>query len=83
MFWICQINRHIMFLALCQSTWGKTYSINDVKAGDLVQYGNTSGSGHTIFVTNVSGDTITFVDCNGNGNYSNGTKVNEVMCKVG
>lgn len=57
------------------STWGKTYSINDVKAGDLVQYGNTSGSGHTIFVTNVSGDTITFVDCNGNGNYSNGTKV--------
>ena len=50
------------------STWGRVNSINNVKAGDLVQYGNTSGSGHTIFVTNVSGDTITFVDGNGNGN---------------
>lgn len=57
------------------STWGRVNSINNVKAGDLVQYGNTSGSGHTIFVTNVSGDTITFVDCNGNGNYSGGNKV--------
>ena len=57
------------------SSWTKVYSINDVKAGDLIQYGNTSGSGHTIFVTGVSGDTITFLDCNGNGNYSGGTKV--------
>ena len=57
------------------STWGKGYNINEVKSGDLIQYGNTSGSGHTVFVTNVSGDTITFVDCNGNGNYSGGNKV--------
>ena len=56
-------------------SWSKSYDISTVKAGDLVQYGNTSGSGHTIFVTSVSGSTITFVDCNGNGNYSGGTKV--------
>ncbi|ADU23792.1 Ricin B lectin (plasmid) [Ruminococcus albus 7 = DSM 20455] len=57
------------------SSWTKSYSISEVKAGDVIQYGNTMGSGHTIFVTSVSGDTITFVDCNGNGNYSGGSKV--------
>ena len=55
--------------------WEVSYSIDGVKAGDVLQYGNTSGSGHTVFVTSVTGDTITFVDCNGNGNYSGGTKV--------
>ena len=57
------------------STWKKVYSINNVKKGDLIQYGSTNGSGHTIFVTSVSGDTITFVDCNGNGNYGGANKV--------
>ena len=52
------------------SSWSRVYSISNVKKGDILQYGNTSGNGHTVFVTNVSGDTITFVDCNGNGNYS-------------
>ena len=55
--------------------WPQYNSISSVKPGDILQYGNTSGSGHTVFVTGVSGDTITFVDCNGNGNYSGGTKV--------
>ena len=55
--------------------WPQVNSISGVKKGDIVQYGNTSGSGHTIFVTDVSGNTITFVDCNGNGNYSGGNKV--------
>lgn len=45
-------------------TWATSYDINDVKAGDVVQYGNTNGSGHTIFVTSVSGDTIYYTDCN-------------------
>lgn len=44
--------------------WPKSYSLSTVKKGDVVQYGNTSGNGHTIFVTGVSGDTITYVDCN-------------------
>ena len=57
------------------STWKKVYSINNVKKGDLIHYGSTNGSGHTVFVTSVSGDTITFVDCNGNGNYSGANKV--------
>ena len=57
------------------STWQRGYDIYSVKPGDLIQYGNTSGQGHTVFVTAVSGNTITFVDCNGNGNYSGSTKV--------
>lgn len=57
------------------SSWSKIYSINNVKKGDILQYGNTTGGGHTIFVTNVSDNTITFVDCNGNGNYSGSTYV--------
>lgn len=57
------------------SSWGVDYNFDHVKEGDLIQYGNTKGSGHTVFVTNVSGNTITFVDCNGNGNYNGGTKV--------
>ena len=57
------------------STWSQDSNFDHVKAGDLIQYGNTSGQRHTVFVTGVSGNTITFVDCNGNGNYSGGTKV--------
>ena len=57
------------------STWQKVYSIDGVKAGDVLQYGPTTGSGHTVFVTNVLGNTITFADCNGNGNYNGSTKV--------
>lgn len=57
------------------SSWSRVYSIDNVKKGDILQYGNTSGSGHTVFVTNVSGNTITFVDCNGNGNYSGSSYV--------
>lgn len=53
--------------------WNKEYSMDNVKTGDIIQYGNAdSGYGHTVFVTNVSGNTITFVDCNGNGNITNG-----------
>ena len=55
------------------STWNKSYNINEVKVGDIVRYGGKQG--HSIFVTDVSGNTITFVDCNGNGNYSGGKKV--------
>lgn len=57
------------------STWQRINNIDSVKAGDVLQYGPTTGSGHTVFVTKVSGNNITFVDCNGNGNYSGSTKV--------
>lgn len=57
------------------STWSVSYDFNSVKTGDIVRYGNNGSGGHSIFVTNVSGSTISFVDCNGNGNYSGGTKV--------
>lgn len=50
------------------NTWSKVYSLNDVKAGDVVQFGNTSGNGHTVFVLSVSGDAVTYVDCNSDYN---------------
>ena len=57
-------------------SWTIVYSIDNVKPGDVVQYGNpNNGYGHTIFVTGVSGNTITYLDCNGNGNYSGATEV--------
>lgn len=54
------------------SIWSVSYDFNSVKAGDIVRYGNNGSGGHSIFVTSVSGSTITFVDCNGNGNVTNG-----------
>ncbi len=57
------------------SSWEISRDFNSVKAGDIVRYGNNGSNGHSIFVTNVSESTITFVDCNGNGNYSGATKV--------
>ena len=43
----------------------KIYSINDVCASDVIRYGGTAG--HSVFVIKVIGDTIYYVDCNGNG----------------
>lgn len=60
-------------------TWAISYDLNGVKAGDVVQYGNTTGSGHTIFVTNVSGDTITYTDCN--SDYESTIKWNQIVSK--
>lgn len=44
--------------------WSKTYSTDTLKAGDIVRY-SPSNYGHSIFVTAVQGDTVTYVDCNG------------------
>ena len=44
--------------------WAKVYNMNNVKAGDIIQYGNPRNGGHTIFVTAVSGNTITYTDAN-------------------
>ena len=49
------------------SMW-KTYSSSDalasVKAGDIVRYKN---DGHSIYVIAVSGETVTYTDCNSDG----------------
>lgn len=42
------------------TSWGRT-TLNNLKPGDVIRYKN---NGHSIFVTNVSGDTITYGDCN-------------------
>jgi len=44
--------------------WTKSYNVNDIKAGDIIRYKN---DGHSIFVTGVSGNTITYADCNSDG----------------
>lgn len=60
--------------------WNQVSSINNVKAGDIVQYGNPSnGRGHTIFVTFVSGNTITYTDANSDRN--NTVKWRQVISK--
>ena len=62
-------------------SWTIVYSIDNVKPGDVVQYGNpNNGYGHTIFVTGVSGNTITYLDCNGNGNYSSKSVDWPIVC---
>ena len=40
---------------------GKTRSLDQLKAGDAIRYKN---NGHSIWVTAVNGDTITYADCN-------------------
>lgn len=45
------------------TSWGIT-SLNNLKAGDVIRYKN---NGHSIFVTAVNGDTITYGDCNSDG----------------
>lgn len=40
--------------------WNKVYNLNSLKPGDIVRFNRP----HTIMVTAVNGDTITYVDCN-------------------
>lgn len=44
-------------------TWSRTNTLNGLKAGDLVVFNHP----HTIIVQSVSGDTVTFADCNWGG----------------
>ncbi len=45
------------------TSWSRT-SLNKLKAGDVIRYKNDK---HSIFVTGVNGDTITYGDCNSDG----------------
>lgn len=42
-------------------TWQKSYSTDDLKAGDVVRINHDQ---HSIFITSVLGDEITYADCN-------------------
>lgn len=46
------------------STSTSRESLNSLKAGDIVRYKN---NGHSIFVTAVSGNTVSYADCNSDG----------------
>ena len=55
-----------------ESSWVKSTdraSLNELKAGDIIRYNKNGNStyAHSIFVTAVSGDTITYGDCNYDG----------------
>ena len=41
--------------------WAREYTLDNVRPGDIIRYLN---NGHTVMVTGVSGNTITFTDCN-------------------
>lgn len=44
------------------NTWRRTTSLNDLTPGDIIRY-----SGHSVMVTGVSGNLVTYTDCNGSG----------------
>ena len=46
------------------STSTSSSALNNLKAGDIVRYKN---NGHSIYVTAVNGDTVTYTDCNSDG----------------
>ena len=46
------------------NTYTNSSALNNLKAGDIVRYKN---NGHSIFVTAVNGDTVTYTDCNSDG----------------
>lgn len=43
--------------------WGRAYNLNNIKAGDIINY-NGCNPGHTVFVTAVNGDKVSFAECN-------------------
>ena len=43
------------------NTWATNTSIDSVRPGDIIRFWN---DGHSVMVTNVNGDNITFTDCN-------------------
>ena len=45
------------------TSWSRT-TLSNLKAGDVIRYKN---DGHSIFVTGVNGNTITYGDCNSDG----------------
>ncbi|MEE1171118.1 MAG: leucine-rich repeat protein [Ruminococcus sp.] len=51
---------HSMF-----SEWSVSYDINSLKAGDVIHYYPDGVNQHFIWVTKISGNTVTYVDCNG------------------
>ena len=60
--------------------WQQVNTLNGVKSGDIIRYGGDNG--HTIVVYDVSGDTITYGDCNGNGG-TNKVKWGSTISKSG
>ena len=56
-------------------TWKKAYNLNNVKPGDIIRFGRP----HSIMVTAVNGNEITYVDCNWVG--KNTVKWNQKISK--
>lgn len=46
--------------------WQRVYNLDTIKPGDIINY-NGNNPGHTVFVIGVSGDMVTFAECNWGG----------------
>jgi hypothetical protein len=44
--------------------WTKVNNLNDLKAGDVLRLYSEGDDGHSIFITNVDGEKVTYADCN-------------------
>ncbi len=42
-------------------------ALDSLKTGDIIRFVTSNGSEHSVFVTNVSGSSVTFTDCNWGG----------------
>lgn len=54
----------------CINEWTRYASVSavdNIKPGDVVHYYTASGSPHSIYVTGVNGETVTYGECNGAG----------------
>ena len=48
------------------STWSRSYNVSSLKPGDIVRY-KPGNNLHSIWVTAINGETVTFTDCNFSG----------------
>ena len=55
---------YLVFGSIPSANWTKSNSVSEYYAGDHVRVRNDH---HSIFITKVSGDTVTYVDCNNAG----------------
>ena len=63
--------------------WAKKYNLNGLKAGDIIRFSRP----HTIMITSVSGNKVTYVDCNWVGKnkvkWNQTVSINKLTSKFG
>ena len=67
--------------------WTKDKNVNNLKAGDICRINGDTGNGnngHSLIIIKVSGNNVTYGDCNGTGKFVNGveTSTPERGCRI-